>query len=355
MNPNHASVAVVSRPTGIRVAALGEVLLRLSPPAAERLLQSADLEAALGGAEANVAVSLACLGNSATMLTALPDSALGRGALAELRRHGIDVSHIALRPGSRMGLYFTEGGLGLRPIEVLYDRADSAFAQSDSTTFDWRVALAGADWLHVSGVTPALGPASARLALDALSAASSLGVRVSFDCNYRATLWQRWGGDAAAILRECASQATLLFADARALALLLDRDARGSDPASGTAFEPLTRQAFEAWPALQLIAATQRIEHSADHHELGGLLATRQQSFRSRMRVLQQTVGRIGSGDAFAAALLHALGRGFDAAIALEFGAAAACLKHSYPGDANLASHAEVEALLRDGGFGVRR
>lgn len=342
-----------SQPTGPTTGprcfvALGELLLRLSPPGAQRLLQTPQFEVIVGGAEANVAVSLACLGHETRVVTALPDQPVGRACLGELRRHGVDMSRARLVPVGRVGLYFLEAGAGLRPAEVTYDRAGSSFALCTATSFDWDHVFAGADWLHVSGVTPALGPASAELAFAALGAARQRGLRVAFDCNYRAKLWQAWGGDAATILARCAGEADLLFADARALALLLGTSAEAG-------FEALCAQAFKRWPALQWISATQRVEHSADHHELSGQIATRARHWTSRRWSLTSIVDRIGSGDAFAAGLLHGLRHGRDPGDALEFGVAAACLKHSIPGDANLAREDEVRALLDGGGFGVRR
>lgn len=332
----------------IRLVALGEVLLRLSAPGSQRLLQTPSLEIAVGGAEANVAVSLACLGHVARLVTTLPDQPLGRACMAEIRRHGVDVSAVRFVSHGRVGLYFFEAGAGLRPAEVLYDRAGSSFANMSAASMEWSGVLADADWLHVSGVTPALGAGPTELTLAALRAARARGLRISFDCNYRAKLWQTWGGDAASILAACAAEADLLFADERALAMLLGES-------SARDFATLTARAFATWPALRWIAATLRVEHSADHHELSGRLASRDRLWQSRCWALTSIVDRIGSGDAFAAGLLHGLDDGDDHAAALEFAVAAASLKHSIPGDANLARVDEIVALLADGGFGVRR
>ncbi|HET7131168.1 MAG TPA: sugar kinase, partial [Gammaproteobacteria bacterium] len=204
----------------MRVVCVGELLLRLTAPRRELLLQSPALDVWCGGAEANVAVSLACFGHEAAMVSAVPDSPLGEACAGELRRRRVDTHHVLVRPG-RMGLYFLTPGAGLRPSDVIYDRADSAFARASAVDFDWPRILEGADWLHVSGVTPALGPRSAELARVALSSARRSGVRVSFDCNYRAKLWSEWHSDPVATLSELASLADLLFADERMLAMLL--------------------------------------------------------------------------------------------------------------------------------------
>jgi 2-dehydro-3-deoxygluconokinase len=337
-----------------RFVAFGEVLLRLSPPGRELPLQSPRFDVAIGGAEANVAASLARLGHEASLLTVLPDHALGRAALGELRRNGVDTRFARLSRDGRMGLYVLTAGAGLRASEVLYDRAGSSFTMAREVDFDWHAALDGAGWLHLSGVTPALGPASRALALAALRQAHEHGLRVSFDCNYRARLWEAWNGDAAGTLRECAAAADLLFADERALAMILG----ASVPAGHAAqrFAALSAAAFAAMPRLGRIAATTRLEHSVDRHVISGLLATRGDGVHAaREWPLTTIVDRIGSGDAFAAGLLHGLETGLDATAALEFGVAAACLKHSIPGDVNLVGAADVEALLAGAGFGVRR
>jgi len=168
-----------------KIVCFGEVLLRLSAPGRELLLQSPTLDACIGGAEANVAVALAHLGEDARMISVLPDNALGRAARDALRRYGVDVSGIRWAKG-RMGVYYLTHGAMLRPAEVLYDRAGSAFATVAEGLINWDEALAGAHCLHMSGITPALGPAGVREAMAAARAAERLGVPISMDGNYRA-------------------------------------------------------------------------------------------------------------------------------------------------------------------------
>jgi 2-dehydro-3-deoxygluconokinase len=333
---------------------LGEVLLRLSPPRFERLLQSPRFDLMVGGAEANVAVSLAHFGHHTRLLSALPDHSVGRACVADIRKHGVDTRDVRLLPHGRVGLYFLAGGNGLIPSEVIYDRQGSTFATTANEPLDWDRALAHANWLHVSGVTPALGAECTTLTLTALRAARSRGIQVSFDCNYRAKLWDAWGGDAASTLRACAAEADLLFADERALAMLLGV-AQPKDELTDELLASLAARAFSALPHLQRVAATRRIEHSADQHELSGTLITRKGANTSRRWSLTNIVDRIGSGDAFAAGLLHGIQSGTAAQECIEFAVAAACLKHSIPGDANLASVAEVRDLIAGAGFGVRR
>src|SRR5205085_1824683 len=172
-----------------RVVTLGEIMLRLKSPQLERLFQSPLLEATFGGGEANVAVSLAHFGVEATFVTVLPRNQLGDAAIAELRRHGVDISRI-VRGGERLGIYFLESGANQRPSVVIYDRSHSSMAEAGPNTFHWDSAFAGANWFHISGITPALSQSSADLSLEAARVARERGVTVSCDYNYRGKLWQ---------------------------------------------------------------------------------------------------------------------------------------------------------------------
>jgi len=315
----------------------GEVLLRLSAPGAELLLQSPQLNVCVGGAEANVAVSLAVLGHNTRVYSSLPDNTLGHAARNELRRYGVDTSPIEFTPG-RMGLYFLGPGAGGRAAEVIYDRAASSFATSDHAATSWSNVLSGAGWLHVSGVTAALGAKVAEAAIRAVTEARKLGLTVSFDCNYRAKLWQAWNGDAPAILRQILAHADIAFGNERDIALIL-----GGSP--GNAREAADA-AFSTFPNLQVMAATHRVQHSVNHHELAAALHTRNGSVETPALEVTHIIDRIGAGDAFAAGLIHALRTGANHNDAIRFALGAACIKHTIRGDFNLASTAEIEALL---------
>ncbi len=323
----------------------GEIRIRLSAPAGELMLQTPRLDVTFGGAEANVAVSLARFGHQARAATVLPDNALGRAALTELRRYSVDTSLCALGDG-RMGLYFVTLGAGQRGSEVLYDRADSAFALAPDK-IDWAHALAGADWLHVSGVTPALNAACAEAALKAMRAARTAGVNVAFDANYRAKLWEARGDDPRPALNALFAEADLMFANHRDIALVT-----GETPANDA---DAARVAFARYPNLKRIAATERKVMSADAHELCGVTFTRDGSTRTGAHAISGIVDRIGGGDAFAAGVLHGLASGMSDEQMLDFAVGAAALKHSVRGDFNLATVADVEFYLSNSGSDVRR
>jgi 2-dehydro-3-deoxygluconokinase len=321
------------------IVCFGELLLRMSAPGGQMLLQSPRMNTCIGGAEANVAVSLAQFGHRVSMVSALPSNALGFALRDGLRAHGVGTEAIRFAPG-RLGLYFLTPGAVLRPSEIIYDRAGSVFAQTDPDAYDWPRLLEGASWLHVSGVTPAVGPRGALAMLAAMRAARSLGVRIAFDGNYRASLWAQQGCDGADTLFELMEHADLAFADQRDFALVLQRP----QLAHGSRLDAM-QAAFAALPRLNRIVATVRTQNSNDWHTLTATLHTRTDAIAARSYELHNIVDRIGTGDAFAAGVLHGLLRDWKDARALEFGLGAAALKHSVAGDFNLASEAQVQAV----------
>jgi 2-dehydro-3-deoxygluconokinase len=334
-----------------RIVCFGEVLWRFATPAGQLLLQQPRLEVSLGGAEANVAVSLARFGHSAVLASILPENALGRAALDELRRYGVDTSHIQFAPG-RMGLYFLTPGAALRPAEILYDRAQSAFATASPEAIDWDRVLEGAVWLHISGVTPALGANGASAAVCAAQAARRRQVMVSFDGNYRAKLWGAWNGDAPAILKSLMETADLAFVDERDVALILKQECHGAPEERCRA---AAKAAFAAFPQLKRLASTSRTKDEGNDYELSAALFTRDNEHRTRTFKIRNVVDRIGSGDAFAAGLLHGLQTKMSDSAALDFALAAACLKHSVPGDFNLVRETDVRELLAGDSPDVKR
>lgn len=329
-----------------RVICFGELLLRLTAPGSERLLQSQSLDVCVGGAEANVAVSLANFGHDVSFASVVAANPLGSAALGELRRHNVDTSAV-LRSPNRMGLYFLEPGAVRRPAGITYDRADSAFAEASPDSLDWSKILPEADLFHISGVTPAIGPKAAEAAIRAVNAANAAGVPVSFDGNYRALLWEAWTGDGPAILREILASATYAFINERDIALIL----RSRFENREGAFEA----AFAAFPRLKAIAATTRQQSSVDDQSIAGEFVTREKRWVSPVHDLPGVIDRIGGGDAFAAGTLHGLIAGRDAQYTIDFAVAAGALKHSIPGDFNRVSIAEVEAAMAGGSLDVKR
>ncbi|AJA10769.1 PfkB protein [Sphingopyxis fribergensis] len=328
----------------------GELLIRLTAPGNELLMQSPSLSLHVGGAEANVAIGLAHLGHDCAMVSRVPDNALGRGAVAAVRGAGVDCSAIASGPG-RMGLYFLSVGAGLRSSEIVYDRAGSTFAATGAEDYDWDALLQGAGLLHLSGITPALGPRSAEAALAAARAAKRRGVPVSFDGNYRAMLWEAWDSDPRGVLSELIGTADILFGNHRDLSLVLGREFSGEG-------EDRRREAaeagFAAFPDLKLIASTARHTLTADHHRIAARVDLRGDGYQTPDVDVTGIVDRIGAGDAFAAGVLHAHLSGGDAKAMAESGLALTALKHSLPGDASRFCQADIDAF-HSGGLDVRR
>jgi 2-dehydro-3-deoxygluconokinase len=329
-----------------RLVCFGELLVRLTAPSGELLLSTPHLSAHVGGAEANVAIGFSRLGGEAMMASILPDNPLGRAARDELRRHGVHTDHVTFLPG-RMGLYFLTQGAVLRAADIIYDRAGSAFAMAPPNALDWTRALAGADWLHVSGITPAVSAYAGDAALGAVKTALASGVKVAFDGNYRARLWEARGTSGQAILKQLLDHASLAFIDERDISLILGRDAGTRQQAA--------HAAFEVFPRLQMIAATTRETHGVNDYSLGATLFTRASGRQCDPIALPGVVDRIGGGDAFAAGFLFAHMTGMKEAETLTFALHSAAAKHGQRGDASHASAADVLALMAGGGLDVKR
>ncbi|MEJ0058731.1 MAG: sugar kinase [Terricaulis sp.] len=335
-----------------RIVCFGEVLARLSAPGREMLLQTPQLNVHFAGAEANVAVSLAKFGLDAAMVSVLPANAIGEAAIGELRRHGVDTAGV-LKGEGRVGLYFLTPGAIQRASEVLYDRADSAFALAGHDLVAWDKALLGASWLHVSGVTPAISANASQAALRAVRAARAAGVKVSFDCNYRSKLWEKRNDDALVILSAILAEADLLFADHRDIELITGKSAGEGGDSERRA--KAVEIAFATFPNVSRIASTVRGVVSVDHNTLSGVMHARTGRWSTQEYALTPIVDRIGGGDAFAAGLLYGLESGLSDQEIVDFAVAAACLKHSIPGDFNLVSADAVRIFLSENRFDVRR
>ena len=332
------------------IVCFGEMLLRLAPPSARLMVQAQMLEMTVGGAEANVAAGLASLGHAARMVTLLPGNPLGDKARAELGAAGVDTRFVARGPG-RMGLYFLEPGAGLRPSSITYDRAGSAFALASAEAFDFAGALEGAALLHLSGITPALGPRGVALARAAIAAAQAASVPICFDGNYRALLWDAWDADPRSILTELVSAATVLIGNHRDISLLLGTTFSGD---GAERRREAVDAAFAAFPRLELVASTARHVVSSDHHRIAARVDTRTSKHQTAEIDVTGIVDRIGTGDAFAAGVLHQYLQGADAQAMAECGLALAALKHSLPGDMCLIGASELAAFSASGGD-VRR
>ncbi|MGT2515568.1 sugar kinase [Sphingomonas panni] len=332
------------------ILCFGELLLRMTAPGRELLMQTGRLDVHVGGAEANVAVGLANLGHASAMVSMVPDNPLGRGAVTALRGQGVDCSRVAVRSG-RMGLYFLSPGAGLRASDIVYDRAGSSFATTPADAWDWDALLTGCTRLHLSGITPALGDETAKAAIAAAEAARARGLTISFDGNYRARLWDAWDSDPRAVLTRLVALADLLFGNHRDISLLLGRQFSGDGEDRR---REAAEAAFAAFPNLKHIASTARHVDDADRHRLSARIDTPVGAVQTGEVAISGIVDRIGGGDAFASGVLHALMSDRDETTAANWGLAVAALKHSLPGDFSLFRQADIDAFL-SGGLDVRR
>jgi len=331
-----------------RVITFGEIMLRLKSPGHERLLQSSRFEATFGGAESNVAVSLAQFGVGASFVTVLPANPIGDAAVAELRRAGVDTSRIR-RGGDRIGIYYLEAGAAQRPSKVVYDRAGSSIAVAKGADFNWDAAFADAGWFHISGITPAISATGAELALEAVRQARTRNITVSCDYNYRANLW-KYGKKAPEVMRGIVNLVQVGIANEedcqQSLGVAAASDAK-SGHLDADAYRALAEKVLETFPNLEKQIITLRESKSADHNVWSACLHNRTQFLVSRRYDITHIVDRVGSGDAFAAGAIYGLITYRDDAKALEFAAAAGCLKHSVPGDFSMIGLAEVERLMQ--------
>lgn len=325
------------------VVTFGESLLRLSPPDQLRLAQTRVFELFFGGAEANVAVALAQLGLPVQYVTRLPDNDLGVACRQSLRRHGVGLDFVATG-GDRLGLYYLEAGRGNRPSRVIYDRAGSAFALMDADAISWPDVFSGAGWFHWSGITPAVSAGAAAVTAQAVTAARAAGLVVSGDLNYRHRLWQ-WGAAPATIMPDLVRQCDVLAANTAYLMLGLPDLPVGRNPAEAA---DACAQLSGLYPNLKQIAMTCREAESAGDQRYTAVMWQAGRSFTSPTFSIRNIVDRVGAGDAFMAGLIFGLVTfPDDPQRIIDFAAAAAVLKHTIPGDANLAGREEIEQVLR--------
>jgi 2-dehydro-3-deoxygluconokinase len=329
----------------------GEIMGRLNPEGYLRMVQAKKLELSFAGGEANVAVSLAYLGLPSAYVTKLPKNDLGRAAAMELMRYGVDCASIAWG-GERLGLYFVEKGASQRASKVLYDRAHSAIAGAARDEFDWDGIFADAGWFHFTGITPALSEALPEILMDALEAAKRAGVTVSCDLNYRNNLWSR--ERAGQVMARFMPYVDLLIANEEDAGDVFGIRSKGTSIEKGElnrdGYIDVARQLCERF-GIKKVAITLRGSISASDNEWGAMLYTGGEAhFSKRYRV--HIVDRVGGGDSFGAGLIYATQTGRAPQDAVEFAAAASCLKHSIEHDFNLVTPDEVEKLARGDGSG---
>lgn len=324
-----------------KITTIGEIMMRLTTSGHERFVQSDIYQVTFGGAEANVAISLAQFGMSTSHVTAFPDHDLGKKATAYLRQMRVDTDFVYYYEG-RMGLYFLENGSMQRSSRIIYDRFDSAFSNFDGKDIPWETVFEGVDWFHWTGITPAISKNAADMLLRALQIADKKGIKISGDINYRRNLWQ-YGKSPLDIMPELIRYCDVIVGDNTDFENCMDIQANDWIDAC--------YQAQKDFPKIKYITKTKRKSISASHNQLKGILWNGSEVLNSKTYDITHIVDRVGGGDAYIAGLIY----GFlhlDEQEALEFATASSVLKHSIPGDANLVKVEEVMDLVHDKNVG---
>ncbi len=330
--------------TSARIVTFGELMLRLSPGQGQRLRDSRQFDACFGGAEANVAASLAGFGLSAAFVSALPAHDVGMNANRHLRALDVDTSSVLFQ-GSRVGIYYLEHGSGVRPSQVVYDRANSSFATVSGNEFDWPGILEGADWFHWTGITPALGEGPRKALHTALETAQDLGLTISVDLNYRKKLWSE--DEARPIMQELMPYVDVCIGNEEDAMRIFGIHPGGTDVDSGRldldGYRQLAME-LRARFGFTKVAVTLRESLSASENRWSACLFDGQ-NFLTSSKYSVPIIDRVGSGDAFAAGLIYSQLQGKSDGRALEFAVAAAVWKHSLLGDFNQVDTEEIERL----------
>lgn len=332
-----------------KVVTFGETMMRLSPPDHLRFIQANSFDIVFGGAESNVAVSLANFGIPTEFISRLPDNDLGQRVIMELKKHGVGTDYI-IRGGQRLGLYFLEKGAVNRGGKVIYDRANSAISDIEQDMIDWKKVFADARWFHWSGITPAISQQAADVCLDAINAADELGITISTDLNYRSKLWN-YGKKPSEVMPELVKKCDVILGGSYASEKYFGIQTN-SDSSEEEAYRATCIQLMERFPKAQKIVTSLRGSISASHNSWSGALYNGNEFIEAPSYQITHIVDRVGGGDSFMGGLIYGLLTYETDQEALNFATAASCLKHTIPGDVNLATLEEVEALVEGDGSG---
>ena len=318
----------------MKVVSFGEIMLRLSPDGYYKLFQKPELNTSFCGAEANVAVALSNFGDEAEFVTALPDNDIGRAACRELMRYGVKTDNIVYT-GDRLGIFFAEKGASQRPSKVIYDRKNSAIASSDPSSFDWEKIFDGADWFHITGITPALSDSLAKISVDAVKAAKKAGLTVSCDINYRSKLWS--AEKARPVMTEIMQYVDVCIGNEEDAEIVFGIKAGTTDVTKGQldtdGYKKSLQTVAETF-GCKIVAYSQRKSYSASDNGWSGIIYDdeKKQVYTSAQYDIRIT-DRIGGGDAFASGLIYALHNNISPENAIETAAAAGRLDQTLEGD----------------------
>ena len=342
----------------------GEIMLRLTPPNYEKIRVATSFEASYGGSEANIALALANLGIDSTFFSVVPNNSLGKSAVRMLRSNDVHCTPVILStpeetPTHRLGTYYLETGYGIRPSKVIYDRKHSAITEYDFSKVDLDALLRGFDWLHLSGITPALSPSCADFILECIKKAKELGLTVSFDGNFRSRLWT-WD-EARDFCTQCLPYVDVLFGIEPYHLWRDEADHSKGDLKDGVPLQPSYEQQdeiFQAfvqrWPNLKCIARHVRYAHSGSENSLMAYMWYQGHTFESKLFTFN-ILDRVGGGDAFASGLIYAMMNNYKAMEMVNFAVASSVLKHTIHGDANITDDAKSIRALMNMDYDIKR
>ncbi len=343
---------------------IGEIMLRLTPPNYDKIRVATNFEASYGGSEANIALALANLGVDSTFFSVVPNNSLGKSAVRMLRSNDVHCTPVILSspeetPSHRLGTYYLETGYGIRASKVIYDRKHSAMAEYDFSKVDLDELLTGFDWLHLSGITPALGPNCAKLVLDCLKVAKEKGMTVSFDGNFRSTLWS-WE-QARDFCTLCLPYVDVLLGIEPYHLWRDDNDHSQGDVKDGIPLQPSYEQQdeifqrfVERYPNIKCIGRHVRYAHSGSENSLKAFMWYEGHTFESRLYTFN-ILDRVGGGDAFAGGLIYAMIHNFRPMDMVNFAVASSVLKHTIHGDANIIDDVQTIKNLMNMNYDIKR
>lgn len=347
-----------------RFITIGEIMLRLTPPNYDKIRMASSFEASYGGSEANIALALANLGIDSTFFTVVPDNSLGKSAVRMLRSNDVHCTPVILStpeqtPTHRLGTYYLETGYGIRASKVIYDRKNSAITEYNFGAYDFDALLDGFTWLHLSGITPALGKNCREMILRCLKTAKEKGITTSFDGNFRSTLWT-WE-EARDFCTECLLYVDVLFGIEPYHLWKDEADHGQGDIKDGIPFQPDYEQQdeifqifAERYPNLKCIARHVRYAHSGSENSLKAYMWYEGHTFESKLFTFN-ILDRVGGGDAFASGLIYAMMHRCKPIDMINFAVASSALKHTIRGDANITDDAAAIRNLMNMNYDIKR
>ncbi len=343
---------------------IGEIMLRLTPPNYQKIRMANEFEATYGGSEANIALALANLGIDSTFFSVVPNNSIGKSAIRMLRSNDVHCTPVILStpeetPTHRLGTYYLETGYGIRASKVTYDRKHSAITEYDLSKVDIPKLLTGFTWLHVSGITPALGPSCADFILNCLKTAKELGLVTSFDGNFRSKLWT-WE-EARDYCTQCLPYVDVLLGIEPYHLWKDENDHSKGDWKDGVPIQPSYEQQdevfqhfIERYPNIQCIGRHVRYAHSGSQNSLKAFMWYQGHTFESKLFTFN-ILDRVGGGDAFASGLIYAMMNGYKPMDMVNFAVASSVIKHTIHGDANITDDAGAIKEIMNMKFDIKR